>query len=392
MFGTIIDYLTEYGDCPFSEKPMNDVDSLILCQLSYLKFDKMVPDVRENKPSIMLVELRERWDFEKLFADERFAKSNRALVQGMLSGRRFRSLRMNCYINLVKKEWETQFSAITFLLEDNTVYVAFRGTDETLVGWKEDFNMAFLTPVPGQAYSVKYLHMVAKRLYGNFYVGGHSKGGNLAVYSAMKCVPKVQERIRRVYSMDGPGFQPKVLAECNYAKIADRVVKILPHSAMIGMLFEKDIPYRVVESKYLGIAQHDPYSWLVRGDDFVKATDVHTVRKWSNSTLNEWILSLNEVQLHTFVETLYQVALASETEDLIAFTADWKKSVNGIVEALREIDEQTYRILKEMVKMLFEIAGERIREEMTPRYFKEKRPEKQLSKKRKTKEEAPPTN
>ena len=150
MAGTVIEYLKKYGDIPFCEKPLNDVDSLALCQLSYLKFDGMVSDVRHNGPSVTLQEIAKRPDVDQLFGDVRFEKENRALFEGLLSGRRFRNMKLNCYINLVEKEWETQFSAITFILDDGTLFLAFRGTDETIVGWKEDFNMAFLNPLPGQ--------------------------------------------------------------------------------------------------------------------------------------------------------------------------------------------------------------------------------------------------
>ena len=174
--GTVLDFLKEYGRYSFREMAMTEVDSLALCQLSYLKFDGMVPGVKENGSSVTLKSLREHPDYEKLFADVRYEQENRALVEGMLAGKRFRNLKLNCYVNFIEKEWETQFSAITFILSDGTVYVAFRGTDETIVGWKEDFNMAFLSPVPGQAYSVEYLNTVASRILCPFYVGGHSKG------------------------------------------------------------------------------------------------------------------------------------------------------------------------------------------------------------------------
>ena len=136
MAGTILEYLEEYGDVSLREAPMNDVDSLALCQFSYLKFDGMVPGVRENAPSVTLRQLAEHADYEKLFADERYEKVNKALFERMRKGKRFQNMRLNCYINIVEKEWETQFSAITMLLEDGTMYIAFRGTDETIVGWK----------------------------------------------------------------------------------------------------------------------------------------------------------------------------------------------------------------------------------------------------------------
>ena len=285
MAGTVIEYLQKYGDISFREKPLNDVDSLALCQLSYLKFDGMVSDVRHNGPSVTLREIAERPDVDKLFGDVRFEKENRALFEGMLSGRRFRDMKLNCYINLVEKEWETQFSAITFILDDGTLFLAFRGTDETIVGWKEDFNMAFLSPVPGQEYSVKYVNMVTGWLHQPFYIGGHSKGGNLAVYSAMKCAPFVQKRIQKIYSLDGPGFRPEMLKECHYNAIEGKVVKLLPHSSMIGMIFERDIHYRVVESNSHGLLQHDPFSWLVEEDHFVDVGDIYESQKIMNEAL-----------------------------------------------------------------------------------------------------------
>lgn len=365
MVGTIIDYLKEYGDTPFAEMPLNDVDSLILCQLAYLKFDGIVSGVRENGPSIALREIASHADYEKLFADERYEEENRALFEAAVAGRRFCNMRLNCYINVVEKEWETQFSAVTYILEDSTLYIAFRGTDETIVGWKEDFNMAFLSPVPGQAYSVKYLNMVMGRLYKPFYIGGHSKGGNLAVYSAMKCIPRVQERILKIYNMDGPGFRPGVLEECGYDRIEDRVVKILPHSSLIGMIFEKEIRYTTVESNRFGLAQHDPYTWLVEENHFVLADDIYESTRFTDNTLNEWIYSLNEEQLRLLVDTLYQVITASKAESLIELTADWKKSMNSMVAAIKEIDEPTTKVLKEIIKSLFELAKVRMKEEVS---------------------------
>ena len=315
--GTVLEYLEKYGKYSFAEMPMTEVDSLALCQLSYLKFDGMVPGPdsegkaaapgmqgaesggrtgRESDPGglpepapekpadsldsltelsgVTLESLREHPDYEKLFADVRYEKPNRALYERMAQGKRFRDMKLNYYVNVIETQWETQFSAVTYTLGDGIHYVAYRGTDETIVGWKEDFNMAFLTPVPGQAISVEYLNRVAGRFHGPLYVGGHSKGGNLAVYSAMNCAPDIQERILKIYSMDGPGFRPEVLEKCDYGRIADRVVKILPNSSLVGMIFESGMYFQVVKSRTFGLLQHDPYTWLVTGNHLVDRKSV----------------------------------------------------------------------------------------------------------------------
>ena len=236
MAGTVIEYLKKYGDIPFCEKPLNDVDSLALCQLSYLKFDGMVSDVRHNGPSVTLQEIAKRPDVEQLFGDVRFEKENRALFEGLLSGRRFRNMKLNCYINLVEKEWETQFSAITFILDDGTLFLAFRGTDETIVGWKEDFNMSFLYQTPGQIRAAQYLNDCYGMTEYPLIVGGHSKGGNFAVYASAFCKCSVQDRIVRVYSNDGPGFLPEITSQEPYRRITERVISTIPESSIVGML------------------------------------------------------------------------------------------------------------------------------------------------------------
>ena len=380
--GTVLEYLEKYGKYSFEEMPMTEVDSLALCQLAYLKFDGMVPefgmdldgkdapgggpedvpkkrtDGLTEQPGVALESLREHPDYEKLFADVRYEKPNRALYESMAQGKRFRNLRLDYYVNVIEEQWETQFSAVTYTLGDGMHYVAYRGTDETIVGWKEDFNMAFLSPVPGQAYSIEYLNRVAGKFDGPLYVGGHSKGGNLAVYSAMNCQPDIQDRILKIYSMDGPGFRPEVLEKCDYGKIADRVVKILPNSSLVGMIFESGMYFQVVKSKTFGLLQHDLYTWLVTGNHLVRADHLYERRQQMDNNLNEWILSLDERQLRTFVDTMYQVITASQATNLIDFTAEWKKSMNGVIAALKEVDEETVEALKGIVGSLFEITRE----------------------------------
>ena len=357
---TMIKYVKEYGDTSFLEKPMNDVDSLILCQFSYLKFDGLVPKLDENKPSVSMKQLAEHANYEDLFKDERYEKENRALFEAMAESKRFGNLKMNCFIDIIEMEWETQFSAITYLLDDGTIYVCYRGTDEKLIGWKEDFNMSFLKPIPGQEYSVKYLNIVTNRFPNKFYVGGHSKGGNLAIYASMECLEEVKERIINIYCMDGPGFRPEVLDREEYASIADREIKIIPHSSLVGMLFQTDTNYKVVESKNFGLTQHDPYSWLIKDGEFWEVEEVDKARQFSNETLNEWVLSQDQETLRVFGETLFKVLYASGADNLIDLGKDWKKSLNGVLTALKEIDPDTKKMVKLAVKEFIELGAKRL--------------------------------
>lgn len=363
--GTILDYIKEYGDYTFSEKPLNEVDSLVLCQFAYLKFDGMVPSAEEKAEPVSIEYLNGHQDKEKLFADERYREKNTALFQGMLESIRFSTLRMNYYVNRIETEKETQFSAITFFLEDRSIYIAYRGTDETIIGWKEDFNLAFSEPVAGQLRSVEYLNETAATFEKPFYMGGHSKGGNFAAYAAMNCKREIQDRIIKIYSHDGPGFRPEIRERGHYERIADRVIKIIPHSSLVGMLLESHAAgYMVVESKSFGLLQHDPYTWLVREDEFVRVKDIYKRRKFMDETLNEWILSMDEEHIHAFVDTLYEVVSASKAVTLIDFTADWKKNMMAVVTALKGLDGETASMIKKIIASLFELTGERAREEI----------------------------
>lgn len=363
--GTILDYIREYGDYTFSEKPLNEVDSLVLCQFAYLKFDGIVPGAGEHGDAVSMGFLENHQDKDRLFADERYRENNTALFRGMLDSARFSTLRMNYYVNMIETDKETQFSAVTFFLEDGTIYAAYRGTDETIIGWKEDFNLAFSKPVTGQLRSVEYLNEVASEFEKPFFMGGHSKGGNFATYAAMNCKEEIRNRIVKIYNHDGPGFRPEIRKQGNYDEIAGKVVKIIPHSSLVGMLLESHAAgYMVVESRSFGLLQHDPYSWLVREDEFVRVKDIYKGRRFMDETLNEWILSLNEEQIHSFVDTLYEVVSASKAVTLIDFTADWKKSMMAVAAAFKGLDEETASMLKRIIASLFELAGERAREEI----------------------------
>lgn len=364
MTGNMIDYVLHQGKYSFEELSFNDVDSLVLSQLSYLKFDGMVGDLDSHARTVTVAELAAHKDREKLFADERYRDVNLALFTAMASSRRFSNMGMNYYENIIDTQKETQFSAIVFFPEQAKPYLAFRGTDETIVGWKEDFNMAFMEPVMGQLISVKYADHAAMEFAGKFVMGGHSKGGNLAIYAAMKCDPGIQDRIECIYSLDGPGFRPEILKSDEYEKLRGRICKLIPHSSVVGMLLQHQGSYEVVESKSFGLLQHDPYNWLIRGADFVWVKDVWQGRKLFDETLNEWILSLNQEQLKLFVETLFRLIEASQVDNLVDFTAEWKKSATGILNAVKELDEETKQMMRTIVKKLFETGMLRVKQNL----------------------------
>ncbi len=368
--GTILDYLREYGDYSLEEKPFGDVDSLVISQLSYLKFEGIVPGPEEARGPVSIEEIAAHVDYDRLYADERYRKDNTALFTGILNSRRFGNMRLWNYVNLIEPERESQFSAVVCDLSDGRSYVVFRGTDENIVGWKEDLNLAFSEPVPGQRRSVLYLEEAARAIDGGFYVGGHSKGGNFAVYAAMHCAPEVRERIERIYDHDGPGFRPEVKARGAWQEIEGRIHKTVPRSSLVGMLLYSDGDYRVVESKTIGLAQHNPYTWLVKEGDFRIVDEIRPGRKFVDQTLNEWILSLDQAKMHIFVDALYGVVQASETDNLIDFTAHWFQSIQKIGRAIGGVDEETAGVVVQIMRALFEMISLHAKEEAQSRLGK----------------------
>jgi len=366
MSETIIDYVKKYGEFSFDERKMNDVDSLVLCQLAYLKFDGLVPQVRENKPFVTIEEVSKNPEHEKLFSDERFEKNNRALFDAVASSKRFKKLKMNCYVNIVltEEEFQTQFSAITFMMEGGTLYIAYRGTDETLIGWKEDVNMAFLSPVPGQAYSMKYLNMVVDRLRNPIILGGHSKGGNLAIYAAMNCRPAVQERIQKIYCMDGPGFRAETLRDCHYEKIESRTERVVPQSSIIGMLLETGECYKVVKSKNFGIMQHDPFSWQIKDGEFVTVPKVDHGSALLEKTINQWVYSMETEKIKKVTDILFDVVQASNTDNLIDMESDYKAALGAMKEKMNQMDGEDKEIVKQVFGVLLAMAGQNLKSDI----------------------------
>lgn len=366
----IVDYVNQY-QYTFAEKEFNDVDSLILCQLSYLKMQNLIPGLGDEEEFIPFRYVLREEHSKQVFADERYREDNLKLTSAVLQSRRFADMKVNYYIDILDKEMEVQFSALTYLLGEDAegkpvYYIGYRGTDENLVGWKEDFTLAFSEPVAGQLYAAKYMRKAAAQLPEKFYVGGHSKGGNLAVFAAMSSSAAMQERIRRVYSHDGPGFKPQVMERYEYERIADKVKKILPKSSMVGMLLERGDAYSVVESSSYGLTQHNPYTWVVDTEEgsFVPMEELKNSVRLMDSAVTDWILGLDDEQISRFSDVLFRLLGASETDNLIDFAADWKKSLSGMLQELKEVDDESKAEMEEILKGLFEITGQMTKKEI----------------------------
>lgn len=347
----LFDYLRWRGDLSFSQVPPGPVDALIFSALSYLTLGGSVTE----RPDIP-VSLREASEefFRDLDTEKRCrVKTDLSLLMAAAESQRFGNTLLLQYRDILIPEEDTQFAAITFLLDNNSAFIAFRGTDYTLTGWKEDFNMTFRESIPAQLLAVQYTKEISERYPMPLYLGGHSKGGNLAVYSAVKSDPLIRSRIQAVYNHDGPGFTDFVMEDPAYLEMVPRVSTIIPQSSVIGMLLEHREPYTVIKSKQLGLLQHDFYSWMLEGPEFVPMEEVTDHSKFLDLTIKEWLGGLTTEERNEIVDTVFDLLSIGNVSSV--FDLIHPKNVRTYLKTL-STDGKLRRILNEEFMSLIEAA------------------------------------
>ena len=352
----IIEYAQINGIYDFSEKEFNVVDSLILSQLSYLKFDEIVPGPSANIDGIKLIDVGNHEKRATLFRDERYADINGKFLDALCNSKRFGRLILNNFIDVIDEILDIQFSAMTVSDENGFNYVVFRGTDDSVVGWKEDLTMTFKAPVPAQKYSLEYLKKVAKRIEGNFYVGGHSKGGNLAVYSAMSCSDELRDRIIHVFSHDGPGFRTELLIHSDYEKIKDKITKLIPKAAVVGMMGNVE-KYEVVECEKISVMQHNPYNWIVDGFDFRRAEHIDSYSSFKADVLSMWAAEMDDEKWQKLTDWIFGIASDAGITNLNDLNEDKIKTLKQIVDVAGKTDNAFKEEIKDILGLFTGSVG-----------------------------------
>ena len=346
----IFGYLTHEFET-FGERPLGDVDSLALACLSYFRLPEEAAAARTREGMALPDVYRAEWFghmTEGLWDPAGLVR----LLACAVASPRLRGLRVCDYAEDLDASQEMQFSACTLRLPGGDAYVSFRGTDNTIVGWKEDFNMAFERDVPSQLAAVAYLERVVPTIEGRVFVGGHSKGGNLAAYAASMCRPEIAARITRAFSHDGPGFTAEALAAQGWRERSGLVSKTVPKSSLIGMLFEQQEEYSVVDSSTVGILQHDPFSWVVEGCDFVRAEGISRPAAALDQTLNQWISSMTHEEREGFVNTLFSVLYASGQDTFAELGGNLQETLPAMLDGLAATDAEERRYLTRAVSLL----------------------------------------
>lgn len=348
----IIDYLDWRGDLSLKMRDFNEVDAVILSRLSYIPFDNIVPKSFLTGVSIKSAAkdlLNDPGAIEKVYKI-----SDLLMLKKISESPRFSRLSLCGYINQWDASSEKQFSALTVKISEDLYFISYRGTDNTLVGWKEDFNMSFICPVPAQQSAVAYIEAAARCLKGNLIPGGHSKGGNLAAYSAAFCNRDVQNRIEKVYNFDGPGFDEKVLESEGYREICGKIITFIPQSSIVGMLLEHEEKYTILKSvERNGLMQHDVYSWVVSRDRFERLKDVTDSSRFLDHTLKDWVKNMTPAQREAFVDTAYALISQTGAHTLRELNSNVAENARIVLSSLKGLDDDSREILFKSIGLFF---------------------------------------
>ena len=306
--GNVVNYIKWRGDLSFSDSPFNEVDNLALALLVYNDFFGIVP-VRGAGIKISIKDAAE-WYFTKHSIDECSRLDFDWILYYMAKTRRFGGLYLSDYVDLNESEKDMMFTAFTVHLPDGTKYVSFRGTTMDIDDWRLDFKISF-EEIGAQKAAADYLKFITEKYSGDIFVGGHSKGGNLAVYSAMNAPDVVRNRIKRIYSNDGPGFAPELLDEKKFEDIKDRITHIVPTFCVVGMLFELNVPHMIVASDGDKIQQHSGMTWKVEGDHFIRKRYLSEESIVYNKAIDDWIGNATMEQRQAFTRDIFDAMKAA---------------------------------------------------------------------------------
>lgn len=347
-YQNMIDYVQTQLDT-FAQRDVCRVDSLVFSWLVYFRLPEGVAALETGKGVALKDLFRADW-FDEMCGPLYDTESSIELLTAVAASPRFRDVWVSGYESLTDERAEQQFAAMTFQLSMRETFIAFRGTDNTLVGWNEDFNMAFSPSVPSQMEAVRYVENVASRTSGRLWCGGHSKGGNLAVYAGMNCADDTFERIVRCYSHDGPGFSAECMAQGRWESATRKVDKTIPQSSIIGMVFERqESDYRVVRSHGTGFSQHDPFSWEVDLRDFVYEERLGSGASYFNGSMNEWLQESDAEQRERFVNVAFEVLGASGEDTFAGIKAHWRQALPKILVAVAALDPDERSIAQEVL-------------------------------------------
>ena len=361
--GIIFDYLDQVAYDSIYDTPFNELDMLMLTEITYLPFDQIVSDQMSPDCTCRLFEAAEKvpQDLSMLVTKNRLR-----LLEKAASSTRFENIKLMGYVNDIDPDVQKQFAAMIFKIKPDSYVLTFRGTDDSIIGWKEDFHMTYMDQVPAQKTAVNYLRKAMNALPGQFILTGHSKGGNLASYAASQIEPEYQERIQSIYSYDAPGLNHSVITSQGYQTISDKIKRYIPQGSIVGMMLETPKQAQIVKSTaFGGLAQHDTFTWQISDQTFVLLDNLNPDSLQVDKTLKNWVDSVSDDELKDFFDLFFGLILDAGISSINDLTKlENFNKILAVFENANALTDQEREMLKRLAKLLVDMRYQSWKDDM----------------------------
>lgn len=352
----MLDYIKEFGHVSFEERAFSEIDALVLTELEYLPLENVVPSDENGENFVTVKEIAEYMQEHKqeLFDENpmMITQERHEVSQVIADAPRFQSLKFFGVVSEWDKDTTKQFAAVTVEVEPSVRLVIFRGTDDTLIGWKEDFLMTYSPLVAAQTDAKEYLAKQASLWGGDLMVSGHSKGGNLAIYAAATQVEDVQLRIVDIFCFDSPGLYRSVLETKGYQNIVPLAMRYIPQDSLVGLMLESEVPYVIVKSNATGAMQHSAMTWEIEDGQFIKMEKLTKNSQLNDQTFKKWTESVSDEELELFWNVFFELLFTAGIDTVNDLYGQFMHYVQEFLKAAGEMDEEKREMLTRIALLL----------------------------------------
>ena len=352
----MLDYIKEFGHVSFEERAFSEIDALVLTELEYLPLEKVVPSDENGDNFVTVKEIAEYMQEHKqeLFDENpmMITQERHEVSQVIADAPRFQSLKFFGVVSEWDKDTTKQFAAVTVEVEPSVRLVVFRGTDETLIGWKEDFLMTYSPLVAAQTDAKEYLAKQASLWGGDLMISGHSKGGNLAIYAAATQEEDVQLRIVDIFCFDSPGLYRSVLETKGYQNIVPLAMRYIPQDSLVGLMLESEVPYVIVKSNATGAMQHSAMTWEIEDGQFIKMEKLTKNSQLNDQTFKKWTESVSDEELELFWNVFFELLFSVGIDTVNDLYGQFMHYVQEFLKAAGNMDEEKRELLTRIALLL----------------------------------------
>ena len=360
--GNLITYVQQYGAQTFEDKSLTDIDVLVLTEIAYLPFDEIVPKSFDITEAISLEQLGKEFETikEKEHENNPFMITSERieLLEVVSKSQRYKEIKVFGFMNDIDDERTKQFAAVCYQWEEENRWIIFRGTDETLIGWKEDFMMTYSDLIPAQTDAIEYLKKQAETFSGTLNVSGHSKGGNLSLYASAMQDEAVQNRIEQIYCWDSPGVHRSILGTEGYQRVVLKAKRYIPQDSIVGLMLESQVPYHIIESQGSGISQHSALMWNVEEDRFVELTELTKNSQLTDQTFKQWTEVVSDEDLKLFFDTFFDLIFEMGVETVNDVYYNFRMYMQKFFEKAYRMNPEKREVLLRVGHLLFQIRYE----------------------------------